>query len=93
MKRMTQIIVRGGILLVATLVIVILSWIAFNMVTNGISDKLMGFEREPSQGWNYWWWFYFKRSLWGILGTASILLALAGLVVWGWIALVRDLRR
>jgi hypothetical protein len=93
MKRMGQIIARGGILLVATLVVLILSWIAFSMVTNGISDKLMGFEQEPAQGWNYWWWFYFKRSLWGILGTAAILLALAGLVAWGWVAFVRDVRR
>jgi hypothetical protein len=93
MKQTAQIILRGGILLAATLVVVILSWIAFSVVTNGISDKLIGFEREPAQGWNYWWWFHFKRNLWGILGTVAILLALAGLVAWGWLAFVRDLRR
>ena len=93
MKRMGQIIARGGILLVATLVVLILSWIAFSIVSNGISDKLMGFEREPAQGWNYMWWFYFKRQLWGILGSAGILLTLAGLVAWGWVAFVRDVKR
>lgn len=93
MKRRIEFFTWGGILLAATLVVVILSWIAYSMVTNGISDKLMGFEREPAEGRNYWWWFYFRRGFWGILGTAAIPLTLAGLVAWGWVAFVRDMRR
>jgi len=54
---------------------------------------MMGFEQEPALGWNYWRWYNIKRSLWGILGIAGILLALAGLVAWGWVAFVRDVKR
>jgi len=54
---------------------------------------MVGFEQEPALGWNYWRWYYIKRSLWGILGSAGILLALAGLVAWGWVAFVRDVKR
>lgn len=90
---MAQIILRSGILLLATLVVIALMWVVASMVSSGLSADMMGFEQEPSQGWNYWRWYYLKQSFWGILGSAGILLLLACLVAWGWVAFVRDIRR
>jgi len=80
-------------LLVASLTVIVLTWFVLDSISNGLSAKLMAFEREPSQGWGYWYWFFIKRNMWGILGTLAILLLLACLVVWGWVAFVRDVRR
>lgn len=94
MKRIAQIIVRGGILLVATLVVLTLSLAAFNMVSDGISNRLIAnFEQDPVEGYDYWRWIYFKEHLFEHLVVAGILLTLAGLVAWGWVAFVRDVMR
>jgi hypothetical protein len=53
----------------------------------------MTFEQEPAQGWAYWRWHFIKRSIWGILGAVAILLGFAFMILWGWLALLRDLRR
>jgi len=79
--------------LAASLAIVILSFLAVSLVSDGLSAHMMSFEKEPVEGWNHWRWFFLKRSLPGILGTAAILLALAGLILWGWIAFIRALSR
>jgi hypothetical protein len=94
MKRMGQVIARGGILFVATLVVLILSWAAFSTVSSGLSNRLIAsFEKTPVEGYDYWRWIYFKEHLPEHLVVAAILLALAGLVAWGWVAFVRDVRR
>ena len=94
MKRTAQIILRGGILLVASLVVLILSWVAVSMVSSGISNRLIAaFEKTPVEGYDYWRWVYFKEHLFEHLVVATILLALAGLVAWGWVAFVRELKR
>ncbi len=94
MKLAGKIIVRASILLGATLVVVILAWAAFSMVSSGLSNRLIAnFEKTPVEGYDYWRWIYFKENLPEHLVVAAILLALAGLVSWGWIAFVRDIRR
>jgi hypothetical protein len=85
--------VRAFVLMIATALLFISAWTAYNLTDDGLSAQMMGFEREPSQGWAYWRWFYLRRSMWSILGTAGILLAFTVLVAWGWIALIRDVRR
>lgn len=94
MKReMTLLAVRAFCLLLATTILAIAAWLVFTSVCNGISAKLMTFEQEPAQGWAYWRWHFIKQSMWGILGTVAILLGFAAVVSWGWLALVRDVRR
>jgi len=34
--------------------LLLISWFLYTVVRDGISDKLMTFESEPSQGWDYW---------------------------------------
>lgn len=94
MKRgITLIVIRALCLLLATSILVIAVWLVFTSISNGISANLMTFEQEPAQGWGYWRWHFIKRSMWGIIGTIAILIGFASLVLWGWIALVRDVRR
>lgn len=92
MKTGVMITVRVFTLMIASALVLLAMWAAYTFISDGLSAQMMGFEREPAQGWSYWRWYYLKRSMWGILGTAGILLALGGLVLWGWIALVRDVR-
>lgn len=93
MKHSFKLAVRAFALMFVTALVLILAWAVYTVIADGLSSQMMGFEKEPAQGWAYWRWFYLKRSMWGILGTAGILLALAGLVAWGWIAFIRDVRQ
>jgi hypothetical protein len=93
MKHGINLVVRLFVLILATVLLFISARIVYTLTADGLTDQMMGFEREPSQGWTYWRWFYLKRSIWSILGIAGILLAFAVLVAWSWIALVRDVRR
>ncbi|HCN78389.1 MAG TPA: hypothetical protein DIT13_14490 [Verrucomicrobiales bacterium] len=93
MKHGIKFAVRAFVLMLATVLVLISTWAAYTFIADGLSAQMMGFEREPAQGWAYWRWFYLKRSMWGILGTAGILLVFGALVAWGWVAFVRDVRR
>jgi hypothetical protein len=93
MKYGINLAVRAFVLMIATMLLFISAWTAYNLTYDGISAQMMGFEREPSQGWAYWRWFYLRRSMWSILGTAGILFVFAALVAWGWIAFVREVLR
>lgn len=93
MKGLAQAIPRGVFLSVATLFVLLLAWLEFTLVSNGLDATLMGFESEPLQGYNYWRWFFIKRNLFGIAAPAGIIAILAGVVLWGWVAFVRDFAR
>lgn len=88
-----MIVARSSALLMASIFIVFLSWFVYNLMSDGLAANMMRFESEPSQGWDYWRWYFIKHSLGGVFVAAAIILALAGLVMWGWISLVRDLTR
>lgn len=92
-KHVSRIVVRALCLLLATLILAIAAWLVVTSVSNGLSANLMTFEQEPAQGWGYWRWHFIKRSMWGILGTIAILVGVASVVLWGWVALIRDVRR
>ena len=92
-KQASCIVIRAIGLLLATLILAIATWLVLTSVSNGLSANLMTFEQEPAQGWAYWRWHFIKRSIWGILGAVAILLGFAFMVLWGWLALLRDLRR
>jgi hypothetical protein len=85
--------VRGILLSLASALVFAGTWVAYHTIDDGLSAQMMGFEREPAQGWGYWKWHFIKRNMWGILGTVAILLGFAAMVFWGWLALVRDVRR
>ena len=83
---------RGIFLSIASLFVFTLVVLNFKIISDGLDAKLMGFEAEPSQGWNYWRWYFIKRSLGGILGSFGIIAVFGGVVLWGWFAWVKALR-
>jgi hypothetical protein len=93
MKIWPRMLFRSGVLMVATLVIMILAWSDYCMIMNGLSTYMMGFEQEPAQGWNYWRWYFIKEHLSGILCGAAIIFVLFGLVLYGWVELFKNLKK
>ena len=85
--------IRGVLLVLASALVIAVAWATYNYIDDSLSAQMMGFEREPAQGWVYWRWHFIKRSIWGIGGAVAVLLGFAFVVLWGWVALVRDLRR
>lgn len=85
--------IRGVLLILASALVIAATWVTYSYIDDGLSAQMMGFEREPAQGWAYWRWHFIKRSIWGIGGAVAILLGFAFVVFWGWVTLVRDLRR
>ena len=92
MKDLARIIGHTCVLTVATLVLAILAWLDYCTILNGLSSQLMGFEQEPAEGWSYWRWYFIKENLGGILIGAAILLALFGVVLYGWFKLLRSIQ-
>lgn len=80
-------LVQGCGLLALSILFLGLVMFVVVMVSDGLDAQLMKFEAEPVEGWNYWRWFYLKRSLGGITITAIVLVALGCLVAWGWVRL------
>lgn len=93
MKHGFRFAVFACVLMSMTLVLLVSAWAVYGLIDDGLSSQMMGFEREPAQGWAYWRGYFLKRSMWGILGTAGIFLGLGALIAWGWVAAIRDFRR
>lgn len=73
------------------MLLVMLAWLDYHTIMNGLSSKMMGFEQEPAQGWNHWRWYFIKEDLNGILIGAAIIFALLGIVVYGWMDLLKSI--
>ncbi len=93
MRRILGIIMRGGMLLASSLVVWALSWICYTFALEGLSNRMMSFEVMPLEKYESLKRDYFKEMLWKSVGTASVLLTLAGLVLWGWISFLWDVTR
>jgi hypothetical protein len=93
MKPGCRFAVYACVLTSMTFVFLLSAWFVYTLIADGLSSQMMGFEREPAEGWAYWRWFYLKRSMWGLLGTAGLFLVIGALIAWGWVAAIRDFRR
>ena len=93
MKHGCRFAVYACVLTSMTFAFLLSAWFVYTLVADGLSAQMMGFEQEPAEGWAHWRWFFFKRSMWGLLGTASIFLVIGALIAWGWAAAIRDFRR
>ncbi len=76
-----------------TFIFLLSAWFVYTLIADGLSAQMMGFEQEPAEGWAYWRWFFLKRSMWSLLGTAGFFLMIGALIAWGWVAAIRDFRR
>lgn len=85
--------IRGVLLVLASALVIAAAWVTYRSIDDGLSAQMMGFEREPAPSREYWQWHFMKRSIWSIGGAVAILLGFAFVVLWGWAALLRDLRR
>ena len=85
--------IRASVLFVLTAIVGVSAFIVFQLISDGLSSQMMGFEREPAGGWAYWRWYFLKREIWGILGAFVIFLIFTGLVARAWVRLIRELSR
>lgn len=85
--------VRGILLVLASALVIAAAWVTYRSFDDGLSAQMMGFESEPAPSREYWQWYLIKRSIWDIGGAVAILLGFASLALWGWIVLIRDVRR
>ena len=90
-NRIGRLLGRGCLLSIALLFVLLLMWLSYCAIDNGISADLMGFESEPAQGWSYWRWVFIKRRFGEIFSNIGILGMLFGVVLWRWIVYVRDI--
>ena len=83
---------RIVVLLTASAALLLITWFCVAMFRDGLSAKMMTFESEPIEGWNYWRWFFIKRSMPGsLIGVGTI----AALWVWlgyGWVRIAMAAR-
>ena len=93
MKPGVRVAVYACVLMLLTLSLLTSAWGVYTLIDDGLSAQMMGFEQEPAQGRAYWHWYFLKRNMGGILGTAGIFLVFGAIVTWGWIAAIRDFRR
>jgi hypothetical protein len=85
--------VRGVLLILASTLVTAAAWVTYRSIDDGLSAQMMGFEREPAPSREHWQWQFIKRSIWSIGGAVAILVGFAFVVLWGLVALVRELRR
>lgn len=78
-------------LLLASVLLLVCTWFVVEMVRDGISARMMTFESEPQEGWDYWRWYYIKRTLFDNLTTWGVFAALWAFLCWGWIRLLKRL--
>lgn len=84
---------RCIILVTASLLCALLFWNSYLSICAQISSNLVGFERDPPLGRDYWWWFFFKQDFDRVVRSLTIPAVFAAVLVWKWVAFIRDVRR
>jgi hypothetical protein len=79
-------------LLCLSLFLLAVTWLAVDLVDSGIDAHMTSFQQVPVEGWAYWRWYYFKRSLPGNVPLFGLLVFLWMLVGWGWFRVCKGIK-